>query len=61
MSATSDVLIAQVDLADALGLNQDAALLRGEAQILMEKGEDIGGADIDGVGKTMPPFKKNKR
>ncbi|MBH90446.1 MAG: hypothetical protein CMF71_09515 [Magnetovibrio sp.] len=57
-SATSDVLNAQAELADALGLKQDAALLRKEAKNLTEKGEDIGGADIDTAGKNSATVQK---
>jgi hypothetical protein len=51
-SATAILLHAQADLAEALGFKQEAALLRGDAKNLEEKGEDISGADIEGAGKN---------
>jgi len=57
-SATAILLNAQADLADALGFKQEAALLRGDAKNLTEKGEDIGGSDIETAGKNSASVQK---
>jgi hypothetical protein len=51
-SATVILLKAQANLADALGFKQEAALLRGDAKNIEEKGEDIDGAAIEAAGKN---------
>jgi hypothetical protein len=51
-SATVILLRAQANLADALGFKQEAALLRGDAKNIEEKGEDIDGAAIEAAGKN---------
>jgi hypothetical protein len=42
--------LAQADIADALGLKQQAALLRGAAKNLQEKGDSAGGAELEEMG-----------
>jgi hypothetical protein len=43
---------AQADLAEALGLKKQAALLRGQAQSLEKKGDTLGGSDLEEFGKN---------
>ena len=44
--------LAQADLAEALGLKQEAALMRGQAKMLEEKGDTLGGSDLEEFGKN---------
>jgi hypothetical protein len=61
--ATTILLNAQADLADVLGFKQEAALLRGDAKNIKEKGEDISGSDIESAGKNsdLVQTKMNKK
>jgi hypothetical protein len=43
---------AQADLAEALGLKQEAALMRGQAKNLEQSGDSFGGSDLNEFGKS---------
>lgn len=51
-SATAILMNAQANLAEAVGLQQEAAVLREQAEIIKKSGEDMDGATLKQAGET---------
>ena len=50
--AAATLGLAQADIAEALGLKQEAALMRGQAKKMEEQGDSLGGSELEEFGQN---------